>query len=92
MRGNSILFLYCYCCQSTPQRKTEKEETTKRESSLPSNAQKVQVVSVYWFAMKAFFFLLLIFLGLTEQEEKSNLDKIESMKIVLGAHKINFSC
>lgn len=52
-----ILFLYFWYCQSTLQRKTEKKETAKGQSHVPLNAEKVQVVSVRWFANERIFLL-----------------------------------
>lgn len=57
MKGNSYFIFTLLLLSINCAEKTEKEDTARGQSYVPLNAQKVQVVSMHWFANERIFLL-----------------------------------
>lgn len=57
MKGNRYFIFTPLLLSINCTEKTEKEDTAKGQSYVPLNAQKVQVVSMHWFANERIFLL-----------------------------------
>lgn len=57
MKGNRYFIFTLLLLSINYAEKTEKEDTIKGQSHVPLNAQKIQVVSMHWFANERIFLL-----------------------------------